>query len=85
MKQIGEIEMLIAKYKIGDKVKRSTFIASSFGAEFYGGKEIEEIIKVEMPTDEVGVIKYWLSNGRWCSDNMIQLAEGTNNTKEEKQ
>lgn len=75
--------MLDVKYKIGDKVKRSKFIASSFGAEFYGGKEIEEIIKVEMPTDEVGVIKYWLSNGRWCSDNMIQLAEGNDNTKKE--
>lgn len=68
-----------AKFKVGDKVKRSDYISSAFGKEFQGGKVVEEIIKIEQPTDEIDVIKYWLNNGRWCSENMIQLAEGTNN------
>ncbi len=82
MELSGDKTMIIAKFKVGDKVKRSKRMVELHGVEFTGGKEIEEIVKIQMPIVDDGVIMYWLANGRWCSESMIQLAEGTDKQKE---
>jgi hypothetical protein len=61
-------------FNVGDKVKRSVAITNAFGAEFTGGKVIEEIVKIE-PDYSTGVTKYWLSNGLWINKEMMRHSD----------